>query len=107
MIKHAENMIDDFPKKLKSADVAKTPAGNDLLNQDQGRKLPADRAESRHAMVAKGSFLCKRARLDTQPTIAASCARVKDPSEADWGELVRLMKHLSGSKKRRLTLSAG
>jgi hypothetical protein len=58
-------------------------------------------------MIAKGLFLCKRGRPNIQPTIDVLCTRVKDPNEADWGKLVRLMKYLNGTKKKRLTLSAG
>jgi hypothetical protein len=107
MIKYVENMIRDFPEKLKSTDVAKTPAGDGLFNQGQGRKLPTERAEACHMMVAKGLFLCKCTRPDIQPMIAVLCTRVKDLNEADWGKLVRLMKYLNGTKKKRLTLSAG
>jgi hypothetical protein len=100
-------MIRNFPKELKSTDVAETPAGDGLFNQGQGRKLPTERAEAYRMMVAKGLFLCKRARPDIQPTIAVLCTRVKDWNEADWGKLVRLMKYLNGTKKKILTFSAG
>ncbi len=106
MIKYVENMIRDFPVNLKKTDTAKTPAGDDLFNHGQGKKLPKERAEAYHTMVAKGLFLCKRARPDVQPTIAVLCTRVKDPNEADWGKLVRLMKYLNGTTRFRLTLSA-
>eukprot|EP00978_Attheya_sp_CCMP212_P044901 scaffold326348_cov39-Attheya_sp.AAC.1 len=107
MIKYVENMIKDFPEELKSTDTARTPAGDGLFNLGQGGKLAKERAEAFHTMVAKGLFLCKRARPDIQPTIAVLCTRVKDPNEADWSKLVRLMKYLNGTKKLRLTLSAG
>jgi hypothetical protein len=59
-------------------------------------------------MDAKGLNLCKRARPDTQLTIAVLCTKVKDSNKADWGKLaVRLMRHMSGAKRKRLTLSAG
>jgi hypothetical protein len=108
MIKYVENMIKASPKKLKSTDIAKTPANDGLFNQGQGRKLPTERAEAYHTMVAKGLFLCIGARPDIQPMITVLCTCVKkDPNEADWGKLVRLMKYLNGTKNKRLTLSAG
>jgi hypothetical protein len=107
MIKYVENMINDFPVKLKSTDVAKMPAGEGLFNQEKGGKLNKERAEQYHTHVAKGLVLCKLARPDIQPTIAVLCTRVKDSNEADWGKLVRLMKYLNGTKKKRLHLSAG
>jgi hypothetical protein len=57
-------------------------------------------------MVAKALFLCNGARPDIQPTITVICMRVKDPNEADWAKLVRLMKYLNGTMRLKLTLSA-
>ena len=37
-----------------------------------------------------------------QPTIASLRARVKGPNEADWGELVKLMKRLNGAAQPRV-----
>ena len=64
MIKYVENLIEDFPVKHKSMDVAKMPAGKGLFNLGQGGKLLVERTEMYHMMVAKGLFLCKCARLD-------------------------------------------
>jgi hypothetical protein len=107
MIKYVENMIRDFPEKLKSNDIAKMPAGNGLFSEGQGRKLPIECAEAYHTSVAKGLFLCKCVRPNMQPTIAVLCTRVKSLNVTDWSKLVRLMKYLNGTKKKRLTLSAG
>jgi hypothetical protein len=56
--------------------------------------------------VAKGLFLCKRARPDTQQAILVLCTRVRDPNQADWKKLMRVMKYLNGTKGENLTLSA-
>jgi hypothetical protein len=56
--------------------------------------------------VAKGLFLCKRARPDVQQTISVLCTRVRDPNQADWEKLMRVMKYLNGTKGENLTLSA-
>jgi hypothetical protein len=85
MIKYVENMLRDFWEKLKETDISKTPAGDVLFNKGQGKKLPVERVEGYHMVVAKALFLCKRARPGIQPTIAALCKRVKDLNEADWG----------------------
>jgi hypothetical protein len=66
-----------------------------------------ERAEAYHMMVAKGLFLCKRAQPDIQPAIGVLCTRVKEPIEADWVKLTRMMKYLNGTVKLRLMLSAG
>jgi hypothetical protein len=62
MTKYVENMISNFPVKLGKKDVAKTPAGDSLFNLGTGAKLDTKRSEIFHTFVAKGLFLCKRAR---------------------------------------------
>jgi hypothetical protein len=107
MIEYVENILKDFPEKIKSTDTAIMPAGDGLFNEVQGKKLNQERADAYHMMVAKTLFLCKRARPDIQPTIIALlCMRVKRPNEANWAKLVRLMKYLNGTKELKLTLSA-
>jgi hypothetical protein len=98
-------MLEVFPEKIKSTDTAVTPASNGLFNESQGNKLHEECADAYHRMVAKALFICKRARRDTQPTIAVLCTRVKGPNEADWAKLVRLMKYLNGTRELKLTLS--
>ena len=61
--------------------------------------LTGERAETFHTMVAKGLFLCKRARPDIQPTIAVLSTRVKSPNESDWKKIVRMMEYLKGTKE--------
>jgi hypothetical protein len=56
--------------------------------------------------VVKGLFLCKRARPDIQQAISVLCTRVKDPNQADWEKLMRVMKYLNGTRSKYLTLSA-
>ena len=56
--------------------------------------------------MAKGLFLCKRARPDIQPTIAVLCTRVKKPNKSDWNKLVRLLKYCNGTRKDILILKA-
>jgi hypothetical protein len=107
MIKYVEDMLSEFPIKFKKTDKATLPAGDGLFNEGQGKKLETGRAETYHTTVAKGLFLCKRARPDIQPTIAVLCTRVKGPNEADWQKLIRMMKYLNGTTKLRLMLSAG
>jgi hypothetical protein len=86
--------------------VAKTPAGDNLFNLGTGAKLDTKRSEIFHTFVAKGLFLCKRARPDIQQAILVLCTRVRDPNQADWEKLMRVMKYLNGTKEENLTLSA-
>ena len=55
--------------------------------------------------IAKGLFLCKRARPDVQSTVAMSATRVAKPNQHDWFKLVRLMKYLNGTRKHYFTLA--
>jgi hypothetical protein len=106
MIEYVENMLKDFPEKIKSTDTAITPASDGLFNEGQGKKLNQERTDAYHTMVAKALFLCKRARPDIQPKIVVLYMRVVGPNEAVWAKLVRLMKYLNGIKELKLTLSA-
>jgi hypothetical protein len=78
--------------------MAKTPAGDNLFNLGTGAKLDTKKAETFHTFVAKGLFLCKRARPDIQQAISVMCTRVRDPNQADWAKVMRVMKYLNGTK---------
>jgi hypothetical protein len=107
MTKYVENMLNNFPVKLGKKDMAKTPARDNLFNLGTGAKLDTKRLEIFHTFVAKGLFLCKRARPDIQQqAISVLCMRVRDPNQADWEKLMRVMKYLNGTKGENLTLSA-
>jgi hypothetical protein len=105
MTKYVKNMLNNFPVKLGKKDVAKTPAGDNLFYLGTGAKLDTNRSEIFHTFVAKGLFLCKRARPYIQQAILVLCTRVKDPKQADWEKLMRVMKYLNGTKGENLTLS--
>lgn len=63
-------------------------------------------AEEFHTTVAKGLFLCKRARPDLQPTIPFLCTRVQEPDRDDWKKLLRMMKYLELTQQLELTIEA-
>jgi hypothetical protein len=106
MTKYVENTLNNFPVKLGKKDMAKRPAGDNLFNLGTGAKLDTKRSEIFHTFVAKGLFLCKRARPDIQQAILVLCMRVRDLNQADWEKLTRVMKYLNGTKGENLTLSA-
>ena len=106
MTKYVRNMLETFPVQLNEKQTARTPAGDNLFDEGRGKKLNKERAEAFHTTVAKGLFLCKRARPDIQQPISLLCTRVKDPNESDWNKLVRMMKYLNGTRDKRLTLKA-
>ena len=82
MVKYVCDMITEFPVKITK--TAKTPAGDKLMEVGNEKVLDKQRAEVYHTTVAKGLFLCKRARPDIQPTIAFLSTRVISPTEMDW-----------------------
>jgi hypothetical protein len=106
MTKYVKNMINEFPVKLGKKDVGKTLAGDNLCNLGTGAKLDTKRSEIFHTFVAKGLFLCKRARPNIQQAILLLCTRVKDPNQVDWEKLMRVLKFLNGTRDEYLTLSA-
>jgi hypothetical protein len=106
LTKYIENMLNDIPVQLGKKDVAKMPAADSLFNLGTGAKLDTKRSKIFHTFVAKGLFLCKRARPIIQQAILVLCTRVKDLNQADWEKLVRVMKYLNGTRNEYLTLSA-
>ena len=106
MIAYVKAMLDDFPIKLKDDDTAPTPAPDNLFAPSEGEDLDKSKAEAYHTFTAKGLCACKRARPDTQPTIAGLCTRVKKPTTGDWDKLVRHMRYLNGTRNDKLILSA-
>jgi hypothetical protein len=106
MTKYVENMLNNFPVQLGKKDDAKTPAADSLFNLGTGAKLDTKRSEIFHTFVAKGLFLCKRATPNIQQGISVLCMRVKDPNQADWEKLMRVMKYLNRTRTEYLTLSA-
>ena len=92
--------------KLGKSDTATTPAADDLMSGSTGAVLDKARAEEFHTMVARGLFLCKRARPDVHPAIAVLCTRVQKLTESDWQKLVRLLKYCNGTRDFKLVLSA-
>ena len=101
-----EDMLNEFPKKPQENEMAMMPAADNLFSKGHGKKPNQEHGENFHHVVTKGLFISKRARPNIQPMIAGLCARVKEPDETDWSKLMRLMKYLNGTRKRKLTLSA-
>ena len=104
MDQYVHDMIVDFPVNITKK--SSTPAGDKLMEVGFGKLLDKQRAEAFHTTVAKGLFLCKRARPDIQPTIAFLSTRVLSPTEIDWKKLIRLLEYLNGTKDLKLRLRA-
>jgi hypothetical protein len=95
-------------EQVKSLKNVMTPAAEHLFQvNDEATKLEFKVAEEFHTTVAKGLFLCKRARPDLQPTIPFLCTRVQAPDDDDWKKMLRMLKYLDLTKDLVLTLEAG
>ena len=103
---YVSNMVDDFPLKFKPDDIEATPAADDLFSAGKGPLLDKNQKEQFHTTVAKGLFVCKRARPDIHETIAVLCTRTQKPNESDWKKLLRLLKYCNGTRDDVLILSA-
>jgi hypothetical protein len=106
MSDYVKGMLEEFPVKFKTNEAAATPATDDLFSEGTSASLTPQQAELFHTFVAKGLFMCKRARPDLHTTIAVLCTRVKNPNQDDWNKLVRLMKYCNGTRSDKLILSA-
>ena len=89
MTKYVEDMLHDFPIKLKETQVATTPASKKIFIGGVGKLIEKTRSEIFHTFMAKGLFLSKRARPDIQQDIAVLTTRVRAPNKADWQKLMR------------------
>ena len=106
MKEYVKKMLQEFPIKFQKEAKQATPAGIDMFNPDESKKLNESEREAFHRSVAQGLFLSKRGRPDIQPIISVLCTRVKSPGRKDWGKLVRMMKYLNGTKDDILTIDA-
>ena len=107
MTDYVKEMIGDFEELYKIGDSTECPWTERLFKVDeQSPLLEPEQAETFHTYVAKGLFLCQRARPDIQPAIIFLCSRVKAPTEQDWKKLLRLMKFLKGTPDVVLRLQA-
>jgi hypothetical protein len=71
---------------------------------DKSPLLNKEKRELFHTFVAKGLFLCKRARPDIQPAIALLATRVQSPNEQDWSKLLKLIAYLNYTSEEVLIL---
>jgi len=86
---------------------AATPATDKLfLTNEFAEKIDDERAQAFLTTVAKGLFMCKRARPDIMTTIAFLCTRVRDPDKDDWAKLLCMLRYLQGSRELYVTLRA-
>ena len=104
MTNYVKDMVNEFPGVIKPTNC---PWTDNLFKVDTNSpQLAKDKAEEFHTFVAKGLFVCKRARQDIQPAIAFLSTRVKGPTQNDWSKLIKMMGFLKTTQKDVLTLDA-
>ena len=108
MFDYIEEILKAFEKVApKETGTKSSAAPKDLFALDEScEKLPKDRAEHFHSLVAKVLFATKRARPDTGTAVSYLTTRVREPDRQDWHKLVHLMKYIRGTKGLPLILSA-
>jgi hypothetical protein len=105
MVDYVKKMVQDFPDESKAK--AATPAAMHLFEvNDDAKRISEEDAILFHNLVARGLFLCKRARPDIQLAVAFLTTRVSQPDIDDWKKLKRLISYLRGTEEFVLTLSA-
>ena len=78
---HVERVSSEVKRKIGNI----MPVGVDFFGKKLSKKLSEEMKTIFHQTVAQGSFSCKRARPDMQPTTSVSCTQLKSPGHKDWG----------------------
>jgi Reverse transcriptase (RNA-dependent DNA polymerase) len=93
MVDYVKGMVKDFPEEISKSNY---PWNENLFKvDDKSPALCKMKKELFHTFVAKGLFLCKRARPDIQPAIALLATRVQAPNQQDWDKLIKLLAYLN------------
>jgi hypothetical protein len=96
MVDNVKEMVNDFQEEISKSNY---PWNENLFKVDNKRPLLSkEKRELFHTFVAKGLFLCKRARLDIQLAI------IHSPDEQDWSKLIKLLSYLNTTSEDVLVL---
>jgi hypothetical protein len=103
MVEYIEKLLNEMPYDMEGN--ARTPAACHLYNTNDGvRKLPEEREQLFHHIVAKLLYLCRRTRQDIQTAVVFLCTRVKNPDKDDYKKLTRVIQYLRDTKNMTLTI---
>jgi hypothetical protein len=108
MLDYIDGILTDWKKVASDAQGTKASAApRDLfvVNEDC-EKLEKKQAKGFHYFVAKTLLATKRVRPDTGTSISLLTTRLRGLDCDDWRKLLHLMKHLSGTRRLSLILSA-
>jgi hypothetical protein len=95
MVDYVENMVNNFPEEITKSNY---PWNENLFKAERrSTVLYKEEKEVFHTFVAKGLFLCKRARPHIQPAIEFLATCVQAPNDKDWGKLIKLLAYLNST----------
>ena len=93
MYDHINKLLTELPSDMNGS--VKTPAASHLFNVNKdATKLPEEKAQFFHHLVAKLLYLSRRTRQYIQMAVAFLCTRVQSPDEDNYKKLTRVMQYL-------------
>ena len=101
---HIDELVSEWPEKIKSDDKIHTPAANNLFEVGTGNVVDEKHKGIFHRCVAKGLFISDRSRPDITPTISVLAGRVQKPNKSDWEKCRRLVRYLRCTRNLHLIL---
>ena len=105
MSPYLKEALEDFPELLDK--IVTSPASNHIFEiNEHAKKLPEEKREKLHSIVAKLLFVSTRGRPDLHLPISFLTSRVTKADEDDWKKLKRLMQYIKNTLDLKLTLSA-
>jgi len=103
MYEYIDKMLAELQTDMNG--VSRVPAAGQLFNINPDPiKLPEDKAQLLHHLVAKLLYLCSCTRQYIQTVVAFLCTRVKEPDEDDYKKLVKEMQYIRNTKNLTLTI---
>ena len=103
---YVERVINKFPMRISRSDMALNPAGNNISEKGDIKRLGKKETEQFHTSVSRIMFIAKREGPYIHQTAAVLSTRVKEPNDDDQQNLVRMIKYLNVTNIKYLTLSA-
>ena len=107
MVDYVDNAVKTFEDKYGTVETQRVPAGENIFRVSSEGQLSPEKAQDYTSHVMRGQYLAKHVRYDTVFTISVLNKRVKEPTEKDWGDLVRYVGYLKGSRELKLVLRPG
>ena len=90
MCESIEQIVANMIKYIKGLAKVESPAAPHLFKvRKEVEKIPIVLAKKFHNIVARGLFVCKRARANIHTAIAFLTTRMAEPDRDDWKKLLQ------------------